>query len=165
MYKGFHAGVETYLAAIDLEDIYNSVQFYFLLCQLQDFNIQPFFVNRSQPEPGGTYKWQLNIRTDKVPLSLPISPIIFSVYTVRFTEEQFDGRRWTLAYEDHMLVYRRQNCSEGAGRVRSHITWSSYSVYMANLGNATVALFSLNNHLASKPIPVVSFCGRHCWKN
>jgi hypothetical protein len=44
-YEGFHSGIETCAAAIDLEDAYNRVPFDYLMFQLLDLNISPFLLN------------------------------------------------------------------------------------------------------------------------
>lgn len=156
-HEGSRAGVETWAATLQLQ-----YEFYFLLYQLQEPNINPVLINwisaalHYREVVLRCYTWTV---APGLPWSSPLSPVFFSVCTVWITEEQFDGRGWSLSYADDILVYR-----QGKDRVTvvqelqeklDHIsTWCSTSKALTNSAKNTVTWFSPNSHLADKSVPM-----------
>ena len=173
VYEGFHSGVETVAAAIDLEDAYNRVPYDFLLRQLAVLNISPILIHwisvalfqrKVVFKCGGWTSSPTTIHPG-LPQGSPLSPVLFNAYTVRITAEQITGRGRTLSYADDILVYRQGKDRERvADDLQTELDrfsqWCSEAGALVNPTKAAVTWFSLNNRIVNTSLPDVIMCSK-----
>jgi hypothetical protein len=93
-----------------------------------------------------------------LPQGSPLSPVLFNMYTVAITDQQWDGRGRTLSFADDILVYRQDSQrQEIAKSIQSELNRLSSSCVdpntIVNPTNASVTWFSLNYIFVQTDMP------------
>jgi ribonuclease HI len=172
VFEGFHDGVETFAATIDLEDAYNRVPFEKLIQTLLQFSVDPIIVRWIAAD---LIERKVALRCSSwsstpisvcpgLPQGSPLSPVLFNVYTAAVTQQQLDGRGRTLSFVDDILVYRQgRDRLQVAKAVQEELdrlsAWCEDSGARVNHEKATATWFSLNTHICKTPTPIITLDG------
>ena len=173
VYDGFERGEETLVAALDLEDAYNRVQFSVVMRTLVNLEIDPLIIiwigkalmKRKVALRLGRWSSETTVITPGLPQGSTISPVLFNVYTLGITSNQMEGPGRVLSFADDILVYRH-------GKDRRAIA-NSMQEELERIGNwcqennghihpdkACVLWCSLNNHAVNAEMPTVTVGGK-----
>ena len=150
IYEGFQQRKETVVAALDLEDAYNRVNFGRLVDCLLHFDVDVWLtrwvaaalMERKVVLRQGMRTSDPMAISPGLPQGSPLSPVLFNVYTAKITQEQMRPGR-TLSFADDITVYeqghdRLQMAKNVEARMRSVVAWCEENEAVINPEKAQV---------------------------
>ncbi|XP_012946214.1 uncharacterized protein LOC106013906 [Aplysia californica] len=115
VYDGFERGEETLIVALDLDDVYNRIEYDVLLRTMINLKIIPQLVvwvgeallKRRVAMWLGNWTCDTRSITPESLQGSPLSPVLFNIYTVGKTSGQLESLGRELSFADVVLVYRQ----------------------------------------------------------
>ena len=169
VYENFEKGNETMVAALDLEDAYNRVQYDVVMRTLVNLKIDAKIImwigtallKRRVSLRLGSYASEPRIITPGLPQGSPLSPVIFNIYTIGVTSNQLEAPGRTLSFADDILVYRHgKDRAAVATSLQVELNrvgeWCNDNNGKLHPGKAGILWCSLNNHAVQAEMPTVS---------
>ena len=169
IYEGFQGKEEFVIAALDLEDAYNRVDYGQLMLKLVNFEVDIFLIRwiavalMERKVALRLGKW-MSDQTEICP-GLPqgsaLSPVLFNVYTAELPSNQVNCSGSTMTFADDITAFERGNDRlEIAKKVQRRIqeieSWCHGNNAVMNPDKAQVLWCSLNNMIVQDPTPPIT---------
>ena len=170
IYEGFQQKEETVIAAIDLEDAYNRVDYDKLMDSLLDLNIDPWIMrwiaealmSRKVALRSGVWVSDVKEISPGLPQGSALSPVLFNVYTAKIASTGTHDTGRVLSFADDVTAYERGSdrletvkCLQG--KLDTLAKWCSDYSAVINPSKAQVLWCSLDNRIVEDPTPPITF--------
>lgn len=170
VFEGFQRKEETVMAAIDLEDAYNRVDYGKLMDLLMEMNVDPWLV---QWISEALFERKVALRSGRwmsdpveiasgLPQGSALSPVLFNIYTSKIARIDVSGAGRILTFADDVMVYGQGRDRLAVGRMLQDglnrvADWCEEYNAVINPEKAQVIWCSLNNRIVKEPTPPIVF--------
>ena len=169
VYEGFQNKKETVIAAIDLEDAYNRVDYMQLVQKMMQLDLDPFLVRwvagamltRKVAMKCGTWASDPKEIAPGLPQGSPLSPVLFNIYTAELSRHSEAQSGRTLTFADDVNAYEQGNdrihmAKELQNRLHKIEEWCEENNAITNPEKAQVLWCSLDNRIVNDPTPPIT---------
>ena len=172
VYKGFQRKEQTLAVVVDLEDVYNRVQFKLLMDLLQQYGVSLMLTRwlaaalqeRKVAMRLGNWISTPQQLTMELPQGSPLSPVLYNVYTKGLADLNSNGLSRVLTLADDGLIYKTSSdISTAVTAVQEQLEkvshWCQETESEINPSKAQALWCTLNNKAVRQAMPAVSFNG------
>ena len=170
IYEAFQRKDDTVVAAIDLEDAYNRVDFVQLVRYLLEFDVNiwivcwiaaSLMVRKVVLKSGRWMSDPVDI-TPGLPQGSPLSPVLFNIYTSKIASNEDFRPGGILTFADDITVYEEgkdwiEMARSLEERLQEVARWCEDHKAAVNPAKAQVLWCSLNNKAINQPTPPITF--------
>ena len=172
VYEGFQRKEQTLAVAVDLEDVYNRVQFKLLMELLRQYGVSLTLTRwlaaalqeRKVVMRLGNWISTPQQLTMGLPQGSPLSPVLYNVYTKGLADLNTNGLSRVLTLADDGLIYKTSSdISTAVTAVQEQLEkvshWCQETESEINPSKAQALWCTLNNKAVGQAMPAVSFNG------